>query len=233
MNNSVYGMLVLHCKHKAVVPNLSVFEPEIVATTDSGFHSESYAAMMPQTYDSAGYYWHSINSVDEAKAYRVTIPNRQVQMASFVPTASFDASEVVKKYASMSNTDEDPGAKFGDLIRKQIYDTMPGAFFASMSHRSQHGFFLAMSRNVSMYFYGLYCQDFVSMVWTNEESFPETIKRTYGEKFLVYRFRAQKDNCAVLHSARLCTRVGRWRSQHFDHLKIFAALERQIFNLAI
>ncbi len=121
-------------------------------------------------------------------------------------------------------------SSFEEKIQASVRDQLEGSYFFVYESRGAQSFVNVLAKDVSVSFYGVYCDSFSLLVWTNLSQY-SWLARSYTEEPLwVQPFEPRTDLNAVLHAQHLCSRWYRWERKGLPVGKRFSALERYLFD---
>lgn len=122
--------------------------------------------------------------------------------------------------------------RLADIVYERLYKNKDtnGHYLATISQTGPHSKLIFMSKGIKMYMIGVTDATSIFLVWSNESDLETRMRQEYNNKYHYYRFPYVLDRCLVLQTQFIYTKLKRWQEDLNDKLKVFSALEHQIFK---
>lgn len=221
---SLYGCLNLITTPKLVL-TVPFFSPLTDTLLKTGYHNpkEFEPTVVP-----AGYFM-----LRAVNTHTVFVPSRQEKIdACMVGEMIHPLGLTFLVRVLLMLNSEKNNLKLADLVYERLYqhsDTK-GHYLSVISQSSPHSRMIFMSKGVKLYLIGVTDGDSSFLVWGNEPDLELRMRAEYRNKYYYYRFPHILDRCLVLQTQFICTKFRRWQNDIQDKLRVFSALENQIFK---
>ena len=220
MDGIIYGCLTIHGRSGG---------PELLESLglDRNNHLTKFDIERPNTWD----YWHGGTEVEKA---RMHVPVRRVSFTAYATgerTKDSQAKHVIQSLIMMNAraTEDEKDNSYLDLVRTKVFTPLPARQLVSVDVTSSQPKFVVMTKDVPVYFMVCWDLDAMYLVWTNELTFEQRLRREYGNRFVFYRMSPVSNGTVVIQSHFLRNKLNKWRQSNTDNLKIMNYLEAYLF----
>jgi len=120
--------------------------------------------------------------------------------------------------------------RYQDIIYEKLYAAVPGHYIITINQSGLNNHIILLAKQMELNLWGVGEEESkMFLMWSDERTLEERMRKRYGDRFFYYRFPNLTSGSLVIQIQYVCSRVRRWRKEMRDMLKIFSALEANIF----
>ncbi len=216
LHNSLFGYMVLRATHR--VPTLPPLDQTPIKL--ESVHLE-------------GSYFGTVVNGCNTEPATFYYPQRSRSRRIFSATSGFyeynDETTIANLYSELEK--QDPDEPYDLMVEETIQNRIQGPHMLAVDQFGSNANLTLMVRNVELNLYGLHCDDYDLLIWSNINNYASVLYQNGLNTMWLYSFKPIENICRVLHTRRICSRWYRW-GKDFNPLQRFAALERMLLGRA-